>query len=144
MDKIVYFGEVRDNGVHIFNRKRFDAEIQVLNGKQVEITIRKKRRTRSLEQNAYYWGVVVPMIRKGLNDAGWKFGLEQSHELMKAKFLQIEIVNEDTGEIIKSIGTTTNISTSEMMDYIASVQQWAAEFLSITIPDPGEQLKIEA
>ena len=38
-------------------------------------------------------------------------------------------------------GKTTTV---EMMDYIAAIQQWAAEYLSIEIPDPGEQLMIEA
>jgi hypothetical protein len=30
-----------------------------------------------------------------------------------------------------------------MMDYIAQVQQFAAEFLNVNIPDPGEQTTLE-
>lgn len=80
---------------------------------------------------------------QALKDAGWQFGIAETHDLMKAKFLKVEKVNEKTGEIITSIGTTTSITTTEMMDYIASIQQWAAEFLNIDIPDPGEQLEFE-
>lgn len=146
-DKIIYTGVVRrENDIarlHIFHRKMFDKDIDRLAGKNVEITIRLKRKRRSLMQNAYYWGVVVPLVREGLRDAGWQFTIEETHELMKAKHLKIEKVNEDTGEIIRSIGSTTDLTTTGMMDYIAAIQQWAAEFIGVTIPDPNEQLMIE-
>jgi hypothetical protein len=29
-----------------------------------------------------------------------------------------------------------------MMDYIAAVQQFAAEFLNVNIPEPGEQITL--
>ena len=141
--KIVYTGIVKDTGLHIYNRKAFDKELESLVGKKVEICVQKKRKSRSVFQNAYYWGVVVPLVCDGLKDAGWLFGKQETHDLLKAKFLQIEKVNEASGEIIKSIGTTTSITTSEMMDYIASIQQWAAEFLGVEIPDPNQQIEIK-
>lgn len=141
--KIVYNGIVKESGVHIYNRKAFDKECEALMGKKIELTIRPKRKTRSIFQNSYYWGVVVPMVRQGLLDVGYKVGIEQTHDLLKAKFRQIEIVNESTGEIIKSIGSTTDMTTADFMDYLASIQQWAVEFLDIQIPDPNEQVKIE-
>ena len=46
------------------------------------------------------------------------------------------------GEVHELGYSTANLSTSEMMDYIAQVQQFAAEFLNTVIPDPGEQAEI--
>ena len=140
---IIYTGIVKPDGLHIFNRKAFDRELEGLLGNKVEVCVQKKRRGRSVEQNAYYWGVVVPLVQSGLTDAGWQFGKQETHDLLKAKFLQIEKVNKDTGVVIKSVGTTTTITTTEFMDFVASVQQWAAEFLNVQIPDPNEQLEIE-
>ena len=144
MDKIVYNGEVRESGVHIYNRRVFDKECQALLGKKVTITIRKKTKRRSLEQNAYYWGVVVPMVRQGYFDVGYRYGIEETHTELKEMFRKVEKVNDQTGEIKTITGSTTDMSTVDHMDYIAQIQQWAAEYLSITIPDPGEQLTIEA
>jgi hypothetical protein len=141
--KLTYQGEVKEDGLYIINRKRFDSELLNYLGKRVEIEIRPKRKRRSVFQNAYYWGVVVPLVKAGLNDIGYKIGLEQTHELLKSKFHIVEYVNENTGEIIKAIGTTTDMTTSEMMDYFEEITQWAAEYLNIQIPQPNEQIEIE-
>ena len=141
--KIVYTGEVRETGIHIFNRKAFDKECEGLMGKKVEITVQKKKKSRSVMQNAYYWGVVVPVVRNGLLDVGYMMSIEETHGLLKAKFRQVEIVNVNTGEIIKSVGSTTDMTTLDFMDYIAEIQQWGAEYLNIHIPDPNEQIEFK-
>jgi hypothetical protein len=38
--------------------------------------------------------------------------------------------------------TTTALNVAEMMDYIAQVQQFAAEYLNVTIPEAGEQTEL--
>lgn len=137
-----YFGEMREN-LHIYNRKQLLQDLQQFAGKKLEIIIRLKRNRRSIEQNRYWWGVVVPMVQAGLIELGYRIDKEQTHEFLKDKFNKIELVNEQTGEIIKTTGSTTRLTTTEMMEIIAEVQQWAAEYLSINIPDPGEQVQIE-
>ena len=107
------------------------------------MTIERKRRKRSLMQNAYYWGVVVPLVKEGLLDVGYRMTTEAVHEYLKGQFAITEVVNERTGEVLKSIGSTSEMTTSQMMDYFAEITQWAAEYLNVQIPNPGEQLKIE-
>ena len=107
------------------------------------MTIERKRRKRSLMQNAYYWGVVVPLVKEGLLDVGYRMTMEDTHEFLKGRFNIVEKVNEKTGEILKSVGSTSQMSTSQMMDYFAEITQWAVEYLGIQIPQPNEQLKIE-
>ena len=85
----------------------------------------------------------MPMVREGLIDVGYKISKEETHDFLKHKFLVKELVNEETGEILKSIGSTSDLTTSEFMDFIAEIQQWAAEFLGINIPDPGEAIEID-
>jgi len=141
--KIKYQGRVTDSGLYIIHRKAFDQDVQVWNGKDVTVTVERKKRSRSVEQNAYYWGVVVPMAQSGLNDTGYRADKLTTHTLLKTLFLKQEIVNEQTGEILNAVGSTSKLSTVQFMEFIADVQRWAAEFLSIEIPDPGEQVKIE-
>ena len=148
-----YQGTVKPDGLHIINRKRFDADLLEFfhpkenKGKtvfqQVEIIVRKKRRSRSLEQNAYYWGVVIPMVKEGLNDLGWQYDAEDTHEYLKEQYLRVEELNEKTGELRIRTGSTKKITTTRFMEYIADIQQFASEELQTYIPDPNEQIKFE-
>lgn len=139
--KLTYYGEMRDT-LHIFNRAKLLQDLQQFAGKKLEIIIRKKRSRRSVEQNAYYWGVVIPMVQNGLKDVGYVVDKDGTHEFLKDRFNRIELVNEKTGEILNTTGSTTKLSTTEMMEYFAEIQRWAAEYLNIEIPDPGEQTEL--
>jgi len=141
--KLLYQGEVREDGLHIYHRKDFEKSILNFLGKKVNIIIEQKKKKRSIEQNAYYWGVVVPLVKLGLTDVGYKIDKEETHDFLKSQFLKKELINEKTGEILKTVGSTQNLSTSDFMDFIAEIQQWASEFLNVYIPDPNEQIKIE-
>ena len=141
--KIKYNGKVTEKGLHIYNRGEFDDDILLFNSKEVTVTIEKKKKNRSLSQNSYYWGVVVPLVREGLLDVGYKVGLVESHEYIKNEFSYKEIVNEITGEVLKTKQSTTSMTTTEFIVYLEQIQRWGAEFLNIQIPDPGEQIQIE-
>lgn len=83
------------------------------------------------------------MVREGLIDVGYKVSIAETHDFLKSKFLIKELVNEDSGEILQSVGSTSTLTTSQFMDLIAEIQQWGSEFLNIIIPDPGKQTEIE-
>jgi len=139
--QILYTGTVKNRALKIHNRRQFDTDLEPFEGKEVEILVRKKRKRRSLMQNAYYFGVIVPIVRQGLIDAGYKVSKEDTHEYLKSKFAREEIVNEATGEILPIPGSTARMTTSKMMDYFAEITQFAAEFLNVQIPAPGEQTR---
>lgn len=97
---------------------------------------------RSTPQNRYYFGLVIPIVRKGIKDLGTELTKEETHEFLKARFNAEGIVNIKTGEIIDVPKSTTRLSKFEFMEYIEKIQKFAAEFLSIVIPDPGEQTEL--
>lgn len=143
--QLSYLGSVSDSG-EIKLPKRLRAEVSAfLQGCEIEVVFRKKKKHRSSEQNRYYWGVVVPMITDGFNDLGNPVtssnpdDIDAIHEFLKRRFLQPLNLHDANGEVHSAKYTTTNLSTSEMMDYIAQIQQFAAEYLNVTIPDPGQQ-----
>lgn len=112
------------------------------NGRYVLKIIKSNKR--SLNQNAYYHGVVVPMVLDGLNDIGYNEvkDVNQVHEMLKYLFLKRSLPNINDGEAIQWIGSTADLTTTDFMAYIADIQQWATEYLNIYIPDPNEQIKL--
>ena len=113
---------------------------QLKDGKHL-LTIQDYRK-RSLHQNAYYWGVVVPLIRRGLYEAGYDDVRtnDDAHEVLKHVHLKRSMVNKQTGEMIEVAGSTAKLNIPEFNEYIETVCRWAAEYLGIVIPDPNEPL----
>lgn len=133
----------QDGKAHIFNRKDLEKWFTNNAGRYFTIRVERRKKKRSNEQNAYWWGVVVPIVQNALNDLGHECSKEEVHETLKAKFNYKEIVNEDTGEVLQMPVSTTEISTTDFMLLIDKVQRFAAEFLSVTIPDPNQKLTID-
>ena len=98
-------------------------------GTDVELQIRKPKRSRSLPQNKYYWGVVILLISEATG-----FSRDEAHDSMRAKFLTDMVEGRKTS--LPRIKSTTELSTVEFCDYVAQIQQFAAEFLDLFIPDP--------
>jgi len=140
--RIVQNITIRGGKLVLPHRSQLISDIKIFKDGDYVLTIEKKSKKRSLSQNAYYWGVVVPIVKQGLKDVGYRMTTETTHDYLKTNFNIIEIANEINGEIISFIGSTTEMSTSQMMDYFAKITEWAAEFLGVQIPEPNEQLKI--
>lgn len=105
------------------------------------VTIKKKN-NRSLPQNAYYHGCIIPEFKRGLYELGYDFSSQDVHEFLKDRFLKKQIANEQTGEFLEVPGSTAGLSTIEFNEFISKCQQFAAEYLNIVIPDPNSQVSI--
>lgn len=97
---------------------------------------------RSNPQNRYYFGLVVPLIQKGIKDLGTELTKDEVHEFLKARFNLSEVVNQETGEAISIPVSTTRLNKEQFGDYIDRIQAFASQFLNIYIPDPSEQMKL--
>lgn len=140
-----------ENGKLKRNRTRIEDAVRSFEGKEVYVTIERKRSKRSNEQNRFYHAVVVELVRQRLLDFGYRYSKDQVHEKLKQwmsveapDIMLDETIIPETGLVLSSVRSTTDLSTSEFMDYIATIQQWAAENLDLVIPDPNEQLEIQA
>lgn len=139
--KFTFTGQVKDGKLHIVNRKEFDKAVSRLSG-DVELTIQKKRKTRSNPQNRYYWGNVIPICCEILKDCGYLFTHDQVHEFLKANFNTKPLTNEKTGETLAIPLTTTTLTTVEYEEYLERIRVWAWDFASVTIPLPNEQTEL--
>jgi len=117
----------------------FRGALKSLSDGNYKIVIEKIYNKRSNPQNAYLWGVVYPIVKEGLIDAGFDefkqdYELEMTHELCKYRFLEKEIVgNKDS---IRMIGSTKDLTTTLFMEYLSEIQKWASEYLQVFIPEP--------
>ncbi len=131
----------KDGKLQLYRRKELADWIGSRKGKSVVLKIDVQRKKRSNDQNEYMWKVVIPMIQEALFELGNDFSKEDVHEMLKAKFNAVEVVNrQGVSDFIPQ--STTKLTTTEFMAYIARIQQWAAQFLSIVIPDPNQQTEL--
>lgn len=83
----------------------------------VTLIVHNKKPKRTLQQNAYYWGVYLPLIA----DETGERDIDRLHELFKGKFLTIGVV-EVLGEKVRMKKSTTELSVSEFSQYITDIE----------------------
>ena len=131
--------------IHIANKKVINMDEfrkafnQLKDGKHL-VTVKDMRR-RSVPQNAYYWAVVVPMVRRGLYEAGFDAVRtnDDAHEIIKHIHLKKRMVSKQTGEVIDTARSTTELAMPEFNDFLEHVCRWSAEYLGVVIPSPHQQ-----
>ena len=139
------FCDVSETGeLSLFKKKEIRKCLQGFAGKRIIISLERLYNKRSNQQNRFFHGVCLPILSKGLIDIGYNEAksLEWTKDFIKANCLMVEIPNPDSGELMKSIRRTSELTTSEFMDLIADIQRWSMQTLNIYIPDPAEQTEI--
>lgn len=132
------------NGKFIQNKNLILKALEALSGGKIMLTIQKAKKHRTSQQNRFYHGVVVVIVANCMHEAGYVMTNEDVHDMLRVRFLKETIcVNEETGDYIERIKSTTELSTVEFMEYVQSIVQWVAEFFGTVIPDPEENLKLE-
>jgi len=114
---------------HGTDGKRWDAVKAHLEGEDVAITIGRWQKKRSLKQNRYLWAVVNPMVAEA---SGYETA-EEAHDALRMHFL---LKHGDMP--LPTIGSTTELSTTEFEEYCSKVRTLAAKMFGIYIPLPGE------
>jgi hypothetical protein len=132
------------NGSLTRNRNLIKDAIATFEGKQIVIKIEKLKKKRSTQQNRFYYGVIIPIVQNCLKDAGHIMTSENTHDLIKLKFLkEVLFVNESTGEVIERIKSTTELSTSQFMDLLAEINKFTFEYFGVSLPSPNDDLTLK-
>jgi hypothetical protein len=132
------------NGTLTRNTNLIKDAIQTFEGKQIVIKIEKAKKKRSTQQNRFYYGVIIPIVQNCLKEAGHIMTNESTHDLIKLKFLKEALfVNEETGEVIERIKSTTELSTSQFMDLLAEINNFTFEYFGVTLPTPNDDLTLK-
>jgi hypothetical protein len=113
------------------DRQRYDEFIKKHEGKPFRMLLTAHRPKRTTNQNRYLWGVVYTLISDHTG-----YTPEDIHGFCAEKFLPGRVVIG--GEERTVPGKTSNLDTLQFQDYVGKIQRWAAEFLSVVIPDPSQ------
>jgi len=110
-----------------------------LPGQRVKVTIELYRKRRSLEQNAYLWGVVYPMILREGGPAVQKWKAEDLHEMFLLRWSGAEIIEWHGTNVTRTrpMHRSSVLTTVEFSDFVAHIQQFCAE-IGVYIEDPNE------
>lgn len=112
--------------------------LSAFNGKTVAITIKERKRGRSLNQNAFYHGCVVPIIVDLLREYGNDADADIAHAFCKDMFLPPAGVKKvRVGKVTHESRSTTWLSTAEFEEYQERIRVFAAEN-GYQVPLPGE------
>lgn len=144
MEPLELYGTIDDAGkMTIQNRPRLDEWARQNTGRNIKLRLERRGKKRSSPQNRYYHGVVIREITIRLRDLGYQELQDETvHEMMKIKFNYDRLISEQ-GEALEIPKSTTGLTTTQFMEYMDKIKQWASDFLNIYIPDPNEKLTIE-
>ena len=131
------------NGLFKRNRNIVLDAIKSFNGFDVVLTIAKAKKKRSNNQNAYYWGLLIPLTQNAIKtEWGEIWSKEKTHEFYKLHFNYVEKVNETTSEVIKIPKSTTDNTTTQQEEYHAQIREFLKDWFNVTAPLPNEGLEL--
>lgn len=123
---IVFQGRTIDGKIHLIRKEAMVAEMR--RHKHFDVIIRRHRKFRSSQQNRYYWGCILDIISQETGHTE-----DELHYAFRKKFLK---AFDNKG--LQFVQSTTELTTTEFMDYIEKVRRFAAGELGIVTPDPNE------
>ena len=123
---IAFMGKSEKGIVVLDDEKGFTEHIKSLDGKFIQLVVRRYRTNRSNNQNKYYWGVVIKILGDELG-----YMPDEMHEALKWKFLR-------KGGKLETVKSTSSLTTIEFEEYLELIRIWALRDLEIAIPLPNE------
>lgn len=137
---IQLYSEVHNGHIDSNCRQSIANALKMLDGKRIKVTIEERKRARTLSQNSFYWGVLVPMVVNFMNDYGAIVDGEEVHEFLKQEVMKLRTeITTPEGEIKYITGSTAKLSTLEWEMAIEKVRVWAAN-VDLILPFPNETL----
>ena len=121
--------EIVDGLLVVENERLLNEYLKRNEGKKMLVVVKPIRNQRSLNQNAYYHGVVLKILSEELG-----YFKDEMHDVLKNKFLHY--VDEHGNDRTKS---TSDLTTLSMKEYMDKIRSWALIEYAITIPEPNEQ-----
>ena len=132
--RYVTTGTIRGGKLKVSNAGQWMNGLQSFPDGPVVISVAPRRATRSLQSNAYYWGVVVQTISDYTG-----YSPDETHQALKALHLPKHLTFADgNGEVVGELvigGSTRMLNNNEFSDFLANVNAWAHDYLGLTIPD---------
>ena len=117
----VFYGTVNDGILSINQRQSYEYFLSELGQSEVEILIRKRKKLRSLSQNALYW-IYLNLIAEETAGTTEEEYVKKLHNAFKEKFIPSVEFNI-FGITTKDYKTTTDMSPFEFSTYIKQIEE---------------------
>jgi hypothetical protein len=134
--QFVFPALVNEHGIgciDVEHKPRYRETLRNLAGKRVEFVIRKPKSRRSTEQNAWWWGIAVPMIAEHLGYERNEH--DQVHYALVSKCFGVEH-DPRLGEVPHKRSSKLTVQEfSELMEWAVRV---SAQEFGVLLPLPSE------
>ena len=139
---------VRTTGfISFINQKLVDNILSEFfkNGEKVTITVKTRRKHRSLPQNSLIHAYMTIIANESGNT------LETVKSVLKRLFLTRDVIdkngdvvfNPKTGEVLTYVQDTSELSTIEMAAFTEEIRMWALDFgIYLPLPKENHELKL--
>lgn len=130
-----FYGQVSKAGIlNLRQPVQFREHLKTLAGKQVELVVRRLRNKRSIEQNAWIWGVAYPLLAETL-------GYDKDEREMLHYALVAKCFGTHYDELLKADvpnRRSSRLSTAQFSEYMEWLVRFAAKEFDCQIPLPDE------
>lgn len=126
----------KENGkIKILRQDLYDLYCQGLaEGERKLLVIKSPVITKTSEQLGYYHGVIKPLCTIGISHiTGEKTTYTDTDQILSRRFLTV-----DKGKVTERVKSKADLSRKEMSQFINECIRFAAVYLHVIIPDPGE------
>ena len=141
--KLIKINSHIKNGKPIQNRGMIQKGFESFEGYNITVTIERKKEKRSTSANAYYWGVVIKMIKLAIEEqTGDVTTSNDVHDMLRGQFntREIRISKSSSDRLINQPQSTATLTTWAFAKYVEHCRFWANDFFNIEIPEPGEDI----
>lgn len=131
------FGHIDEQGkVILTNREHFIREVQKHVGTNIVFSCKVyKSDKRSVQQNRYYWGIVIPFFQGHIDSLGYKLDAGEVHDYLKLKFNGREIYDITTSGTIRIPNSTARLRVKEFNEFIERINRFSIEYFNSPLPD---------
>lgn len=142
MTELTTYGAIKAGRLSWQNPERLRDTFATFPEGPVEIVIRCARRKHSDPQRGYYWAVVIPIITNAINEQQGEeaFSRDDVHQYLRQLHNTKVTIHPDTLQEVKIPASTSNLTTVGFSEYTERCKDWAAQMLSVFIPDPDPSL----
>jgi len=143
MKKLIYYTDKEEGKPYKYlNPSLRQQELDSLPKGRYRETIEKFHRKATHLQFGYLYGLVYPLSMIALNDAGYEFvNIDQVDLFWKSLFANKEVMNRESGEILKIPLSKSEFVTIDEMTYCDAIRNYCSEYLNADIPDPKPDWK---
>jgi hypothetical protein len=109
----------------------------------VDVQYRLHRRSKSMEQLGYYYGCVLPILRRRLKKDGNDFSIDQIDAFLKDKLFAEEIFSPLDGKLVRVVKMKRNATVTEMSEYLQLVIDFCQQELGLKIPGAEDYIMLK-